>query len=220
MAQIDEKQRRTAEWLADQVAKTDPNRYALWNLWGSVGSGKSSVLRLVAKSLFDRGFVAIIVAAPGGEVDAAPIALMSTASQLKSANLLNGELAKLTNPRRRWTEKLELLTKAVERNFDKVVLLCDEPARWYRSSESILCDTPDHCARSYADWIVNETNCRRVVSGWVSGSVPYNQRTPAPRLDDGRAFLTEVSDWARLARSPGYCVSRFRSQCPAARYGE
>ena len=98
MAQIDEKQRRTAEWLADQVAKTDPNRYALWNLWGSVGSGKSSVLRLVAKSLFDRGFVAIIVAAPGGEVDAAPIALMSTASQLKSANLLNGELAKLTNP--------------------------------------------------------------------------------------------------------------------------
>ena len=220
MAQIDEKQRRTAEWLADQVAKTDPNRYALWNLWGSVGSGKSSVLRLVAKSLFDRGFVAIIVAAPGGEVDAARSALMSTASQLKSANLLNGELAKLTNPRRRWTEKLELLTKAVERNFDKVVLLCDDrldgivrPNRSYATLQTTA-------QRSYADWIVNETNCRRVVSGWVSGSVPYNQRTPAPRLDDGRAFLTEVSDWARLARSPGYCVSRFRSQCPAARYGE
>ncbi len=195
MAQIDEKQRRTAEWLADQVAKTDANRYALWNLWGSVGSGKSSVLRLVANSLRGQGLVPIIVAAPGGEVDSAPIALLSTASQLESANLLNGEIAKLADPRRRWTEKLELLTRAVERHFDRVVLLCDEPARWYRSSESALYDTPDRCARSYADWIVNETNCRRVVTGWVSGFVPYDQRTPAPRLDDGRAFLAEDGKW-------------------------
>jgi len=99
MATIDQKQQRTAHWLVDQVLKAAPNRDAVWNLTGAVGSGKTSVLRLVAESLRQTSLIPVLVTAPAGEVDAAPIALFEAASHLKRAALLNGESDILTDPR-------------------------------------------------------------------------------------------------------------------------
>jgi hypothetical protein len=157
-------------------------------------------MRLVAKSLRDQGLVPVVVSAPADEVDSAAIALLTTASRMKEEDLLKGELITLTDPRQPWSAKLDALTGALDSHFDRVVLLCDEPGRWYRPSESTLDDTPDYCARSYADWIVKETNCRRVVSGWVSGFVQSDQRVWAPRLDDGRTFLAENGGWGEASQ--------------------
>ena len=195
MAQIDEKQRATADWLSRQILAAKPDRNALWHLAGTVGSGKTSVLRLVAESLRSAGLLPVMVGAPGGEVDAAPIALLEMAAPLKAAQHLNGETAVLRDPRRTWAEKMDAITTAVNNSLKSVVLLCDEPTRWYHREESLLDDTPDYCARSLAEWIARDACCRRVISGRIPDDVPPRDRTMAPRLDDGRDFLAENEYW-------------------------
>ncbi|MCY2994680.1 MAG: hypothetical protein NTY19_43485 [Planctomycetota bacterium] len=195
MATIDEKQHSTAGWLARQVRDTKPDRHAVWNLTGAVGSGKTSVLRLIAESLRAERLIPLTVTAPGGEVDAAPIALLEAASQLMAANLLNGESDILSDPTRRWTDKMDAVTAVVNKHHRDIVVLCDEPTRWYHQQESLLDDTPDFCARSLAEWIAKDAVCRRVITGWVPDDVPLLGRTKSPRLDDGRAFLAENEHW-------------------------
>jgi hypothetical protein len=53
MASLNDKQYYTATWLAAQVLDASPGQAAVWNLAGSVGTGKSSVLRKVHAILQD-----------------------------------------------------------------------------------------------------------------------------------------------------------------------
>jgi tetratricopeptide (TPR) repeat protein len=196
MATIKDKQGIFAEKLAEQVVRAPSGRDALWNLTGSVGAGKTSVLHLVQEHLWARGKVPLLLTAPAGEVDAGPIALSEAADQLEAAHLLNGEGSAINDPKVRWPDKLAAITAAIERNHNSIVLLCDEPTLWHRAPQATLEDTPEHCARSFSDWIARGSTCRRVVSGWVDEDVPVRSRPSVPRLDDGRSFLAEPSNWS------------------------
>jgi tetratricopeptide (TPR) repeat protein len=195
MATINEKQQNFAGKLVEQVLRFPTGRDALWNLTGSVGSGKTSVLHLIQESFWATGTIPLMVTAPAGEVDAGPIALLEAADQLEAAHLLNGERGAINDPKLRWSDKMAAITAAIERNHNSVVILCDEPALWHRTPQASLEDTPEHCARSFADWIARESTCRRIVSGWVDVDVPVRGRPPVPRLDDGRSFLAESGYW-------------------------
>ncbi len=180
MANLDDKQNATAARLVEQIRDARANSSAVWNLAGTVGTGKTSVLRLV-RQMLATDLVPLMVTAPGDEVDAAPIALLEMAGQLKTANLLNGEMATIDDPSRAWADKFDAVTNVVEKNWERVVILCDEPTRWYHQHKSLLGDTPDAIARKLAEWISEQTRCRRVISGWIPGNVSALHRTFAPR---------------------------------------
>ena len=78
-----------------------PGRGALWNLTGSVGSGKTSVLHEIQESCWAKGTIPLMVTAPAGEVDAGPIALLEAVDQLETAHLLNGERSAINDPKLR-----------------------------------------------------------------------------------------------------------------------
>jgi len=170
---------------------------ALWQLSGADGSGKTTILRRVAEQLPSEKLVPILVSAPAGQIDSAPIALLETARQLKSNGLLNGEMSIISDPAIRWREKMAAITKVVEKNHQDVVILCDEPTNWYPFQESLVADTPGDCARSLAEWMVKDAPCRRVVAGWSSNDRPAG-RTWAPRLNDGRELLVPDMNWEVL----------------------
>src|ERR1700693_636247 len=106
MATINEKQREFAGKLVEQGLRVPAGRDALWNLTGSVGSGKTSVLHLIQESFWAKETIPLMVTAPGGEVDAGPIALLEAAGQLEAVHLLNGEGSAINNARLRWSEKM------------------------------------------------------------------------------------------------------------------
>ncbi len=155
-----------------------------------------------------------MVTAPAGEVDTGPIALLEAVDQLETAHLLNGERSAINDPKLRWPDKMAAITAVIERNHNSVVLLCDEPTLWHRTPQASLEDTPEHCARSFADWIVKETTCRRIVSGWVDEDVPVRGRPPAPRLDDGLSFLAESSDWSSAGSVAGALNNELTQELP------
>src|ERR1035438_4021755 len=142
MKAIDDQQRATADLLVRDLLDTPAAPRAVWNLAGTVGSGKSLVLRMIQQSLTERGFSPLMVNAPAGDVDAASIALAGTASQLKTASLGTGEMAAFCNPEVTWIDKMAAIIGAVDRNSEKVVVLCDEPRGWYHHHESFIDDSP------------------------------------------------------------------------------
>jgi hypothetical protein len=195
MTPINDKQRDFAGKLVEQVFHVPAGRDALWNLTGSVGSGKTSVLHLIQEAFWKKEMIPLMVTAPAREADAGPIALLEVVDQLPP-HLLNGEHSAINNPKLRWTDKMAAITAVIERNHNSVVLLCDEPTLWHLTPQASLEDTPEHCARSFADWITRGSTCRRIISGWVDEDVPVRGRPQVPRLDDGRSFLVESSNWS------------------------
>lgn len=195
MATIDEKQSKVADWLVRRLLEARPGPDALWNIAGAPGAGKTAVLRLVQEALWSHNLIPVLVTAPSGEVDAAPIALLEMADQLHTHRLLNGAIAPLSDPTQRWADKMAAITSRVNQNPQSVVLLCDEPTRWYPNRQSLLGDPPAYTARLFAEWIAKDATCRRVISGRIPGEVPARSQTVVPRLDDGRAFLAEYRSW-------------------------
>src|SRR5208283_2792382 len=127
MPTLDEKQRDTAHELVWDAIFLRPGQDALWNLAGTVGSGKTTVLRRVAEQLRFERLIPLTISAPAGEIDSGSIAMLETASQLKDSNLLNGEMSVISDPKAHWRDKLEAIANAVERHHEQIVILCDEP---------------------------------------------------------------------------------------------
>src|SRR5271167_213527 len=90
MTTLDAIQTNRAQELVREVKALRPDTNALWQLIGADGSGKTTILRRVAEQLPSEKLVPILVSAPAGQIDSAPIALLETARQLKSNGLLNG----------------------------------------------------------------------------------------------------------------------------------
>jgi len=198
MTVLDEQQHEVADWLANSLKKVPANRRALWQLTGAVGSGKTNVLRLLGPRLLHLGLKPIFISAPADEVDSAAIALLETASQLEAYGLANGDLAAVRDPKSRWDNKLNAVTTAINKHLHDVAIVCDEPHRWYHTSHSDLDETPDHAARSFAEWIAKDARCRRVISGWIPDDTTPLGTTGAPRLPDGREVLTNGFYWGSL----------------------
>lgn len=195
MRTIHERQRELAERLVEDVVRTRPDRDTLWNLNGTVGSGKTTILQIAQTSLWEKKLIPVTVNAPHGEADAGPIALLEIVDQLEGAHLVNGERSVIDDPRIGWSQKLETITTSIERNHTSIVLLCDEPALWYGVPHASLEDTPEHCARSLAEWLARGPTCRRILSGRLDEDVPILRRVRAPKLEDGRSLLVEPELW-------------------------
>lgn len=205
MASINERQQAVAQDLVQELVAATSGRGAVWNLAGTVGSGKTSVLRLVRRALAVRtDVVPVMMSPPAGDVDTASIALIDAAIQLEAKGLLTGHMSDLSEPSLRWDAKMAIVTAALEAHADRVIILCDEPTRWYNNRESAMDDAPDYHARNFAEWIVGHARCRGLVAGWIPNDVPHERQKYAPYLDDAHPFLAEASEWretAPLARS-------------------
>lgn len=220
MLTLDEKQQAKADWFVERLTSRPADRSALWNLTGAVGSGKTTVLRRIADRLQLESLIPILITVPAGEIDAAPIALLETGNQLKNSGLLNGEMTVVSDPKRRWVEKMAVITDAVNRHHEEVVLLCDEPMFWYRLHESSVNDSPDDCSRKLAEWIANDAPCRRVMTGLLPSNRPVAAYAVAPRLEDGREFLASEDDWGDLGAGRLSCETPCRSHFLAGRSGK
>lgn len=158
MSGLDELQNELAEALVEELlSPLGTGQSALWNLTGAVGSGKSTTLRLVETKLREsKSLIPIHLQAPG-EVDSAPIAILSAATQLKAHQMLNGELERICDPRLTLAEKLTALGPTLEKHRNDVVLICDEPLYWQRKEWGD--------SQNLGRWLVREVPCRRLISG-------------------------------------------------------
>ena len=142
MTKLKELQDRTAAKIVERLTGPSSRRNSLLYLTGAAGSGKTTILRRMADHLRREGcWIPILVSAPNREHDAGPIALLETAGQLRENEILDGEVAILSDPRRCWADKMATIT-GWWIGRDDVVLLCDEPAVWYQGEESLLEHTP------------------------------------------------------------------------------
>ena len=211
MPTLSERQDQTAVQLVRKLHGLTPGRESLLNLTGAVGSGKTSVLRRVAEELHrEKRWIPVLVTAPNRENDSGPIALLETAGQLRASELLNGEVAILSDPRTRWADKMAAITEVVDKHCEDVVFLCDEPALWYQGEESLLEDTPQFSARLFAEWVASGARCRRIITGRIPGDAKPAGRIATPSLDDGREMLAHQGDWGILWDS----ASRLRESLP------
>ncbi len=199
MPTLSERQDQTAVQLVRKLHGLTPGRGSLLNLTGAVGSGKTSVLRRVAEELHrEKRWIPVLVTAPNRENDSGPIALLETAGQLRASELLNGEVAILSDPRTRWADKMAAITEVVNKHCEDVVFLCDEPALWYQGEESLLEDTPQFSARLFAEWVASGARCRRIITGRIPCDAKPAGRIATPSLDDGREMLAHQGDWGIL----------------------
>ena len=63
MTTLDAKQTEKAQEIVEHLKALQPDRNALWQLSGAVGSGKTTILRRVAEQLSSKGLVPIYVSA-------------------------------------------------------------------------------------------------------------------------------------------------------------
>jgi len=211
MLTLSERQVDVASTLVERLKDLSPGPSALWNLIGAAGSGKTTILRHVAEELHrDETCIPVLVTAPNRENDSGPIALLETAGQLRAKELLNGEVAILSDPRTCWADKMTAIAEVVHRHREDVVILCDEPALWYQGEESLLEDTPQYSARLFAEWVASGARCRRIITGRIPGDAKPAGRVATPRLDDGREILTHQEDWGILWDN----ASRLRDSLP------
>lgn len=198
MPTLREKQENVAIRLLDGVLNVPPDRHALFNLVGEVGVGKSTVLGLIAARLRSRGLIPLRISVPQREADSAAMVMLEASQQLKAAQLANGDLAALSDPRTCWSRKMGVFARSLEANADKLVVLCDEPARWHGSDDTRPDDLPVTCAKEIAGWVIHEARLRRIVTDRLPDGAPTTQRVSAPRLDDGIEALSDAVDWDRL----------------------
>src|SRR5208337_5238839 len=86
MPTLSERQDETAVELVRKLHGLTAGRKSLLNLTGTAGSGKTTVLRRVVDELNrEKRWIPVLVTAPNRENDSGPIALLETASQLRTS---------------------------------------------------------------------------------------------------------------------------------------
>lgn len=200
-----EKQNEVAEAITRDVLGWSPNEFAVHNIAGAVGAGKTSLLRLVGEKIKAENKIPIFLSSPNTDADTGCILLSQIYDSLQANGILNGQAQVVDDPKRKWKDKFELLTAAVDAASEDVVVLCDEPSYWFnRHQAANLTDTPDHQVKMLADWVLKRAECRRIVTGGVpSESIQSGDRTFAPRVPDGSELLDDKTNWFSLGNLAG-----------------
>ncbi|MCG5534665.1 tetratricopeptide repeat protein [Ectothiorhodospira mobilis] len=104
-----------------------------WQVRGNHFAGKSTLLRYLANAISEeKRYVPVLLQPPERAPDAGMAALLDVAEALAKAGCLGREdLEQLQAADLRWEEKLDALSRWLEAWADDVVLLCDDPERWY-----------------------------------------------------------------------------------------
>ncbi len=151
-----------ADELADVIGHQDIDRTFV--IRGPWGSGKTSLLHALVPRLAERGLFPVVVSPPPRDMDTGAAALLQIGEALQQHGFLDGELAKLEDPQRRWHEKLSATLGWVEHNQQEVVLLCEEVDKWTvppTADESFSPYSNRH-VQEVVDAIHGRLDCRRV----------------------------------------------------------
>jgi tetratricopeptide (TPR) repeat protein len=182
-----------ANELADTIVHQDVERtFVIGGRWGS---GKTSLLRALVPRLADRGLFPVVVSPPPRDMDTGAAALVQIGEALQQHGFLNGELAMLEDPQRRWSEKLSATLGWVEHNKQDVVLLCEEADKWTvppTADESFSPYSNRH-VQEVVDAIHVRLHCRRVLTS-SSPQAAKSDRRYDLRWDTNPSWLLEATD--------------------------
>jgi tetratricopeptide (TPR) repeat protein len=182
-----------ADELAEMVVRQRVGQtFVIGGRWGS---GKSSLLQALKPRLADQGLFPVVVAPPPRDMDTGAVALVQIGESLQQHALLNGELATLENPQRRWPEKLSATLGWVEQNKGAVVLLCEEVDKWTvppTADESFSPYSNRH-VQDVVDAIHGRVHCRRVLTSSSAQTANGYYRYDLPK-DTHPSWLLEAAD--------------------------
>ncbi len=201
--------------IFDEICAADPTTDAVWQIGGTAGSGKRSLLNQLSRRLTSSGITSIRMSAPSNQYDSVAIASMRLASGLNSQGLIEGDFSAFTDVRRTWDDKFSIIRSAVDRGATQITLLCDEPGLWLRDSDGEGGkDAYQANGRRFVDWLWNEMQCRRIITGWAPDQRP-RPRFVVPKRITSAATLLSVSEYwgvletvaAELAQKGGQRLS-------------
>ncbi len=157
--------------------------------------GKSTALRLVAERLRAAGLLPVLVDPPRRSLDAGPVALVQAAVGLSNGG--DGMLQLLTKEAS-WVEKLSLVLERVEREAERVVILCDEP--FHGASHKRGDAYSWHAEEAFRSLLA--VACRRIVAGMLprgATALVRGHRHHLERRSDPLPWLEDAEAWGVLA---------------------
>ena len=174
------------------------------SIHGSIGSGKTRLLRDLATQLASRGAIPLYLSPPQGEEDTAGAAIAAAADTLKDHRLLNGESADLRDLLVSRERKIEIILSGIGKASNSVVLLLDEPARWiasetYGESSSVAREFALQVSRD----LITKSHCRVVYTGRAFGIQAEEETYRLPKAwneSDLPSSLVNHPTWKEVNR--------------------
>ncbi len=171
-----------------------------WQVRGGHFAGKSTLLRQLAKKMAaeEEGYVPVLVQPPERAPDAGVAALVDVAEGLAEAGRIDkAGLDRLRDDERQWEDKLGELSRWLESGADDVVLLCDDPERWYYQAG----EDSDHFRQRAGEVLerLMTAPCRVVVTGnlrhsWGRSGRRWFLETSSPAEE----WLRDATAWGDL----------------------
>lgn len=154
---------KVEEVCTDLLAELPAGKF--WQVLGSPFAGKSTLLRQLAEGMAkDENYVPVLVQPPERAPDAGVAVLLDVAKALAQAGRIGKEeLERLRATDIQWENKLRELSRWLESGADDVVLLCDDPERWYYQAG----EDSDHFRQRTGEVLerLMAAPCRVVVTG-------------------------------------------------------
>lgn len=190
-------QRQVASETLDTILGQQPGSEAVIQIAGAVGSGKTSLLQYVNKLAKETDIKPVFIRAQVEPVDTAATVLSELIDHLLDAEAIEpSELYR--DPFVSWDQKFDLVQSAFEDQRDRLLLICDEPSRWFHLG-SELSDLPDREARKLFHWVFQRVSCRRIIAGWIPEDFETPKHNFVPALEDGRELLSDTTVWSEAA---------------------
>ena len=164
---------------------------------GRWGSGRSSLMQALKPRLADLGLLPVLVSPPPRDMDTGAAALLQIGEALQQQGLIDGELAKLEDPQRRWHEKLATTLDWVDQNKQDLVLLCEEVDKWTvppTADESFSPYSNRH-VQELANAIHQRIHCRRVLTSSLAPTSNEYHRYDLPRDSHPSWLLLSTDTW-------------------------
>ena len=193
VAVLPEVDRLQRDWLEELPARW------FWQVEGGHFAGKSTLLRRLAATAREEGYVAVLVQPPERAPDAGMAAMLDVARGLAAAGVIGADdLAGVRDGGRRWADKLEDLERWLELEPERVVLFCDDPVRWSSGTG----EDSDHFRRQVDEVIerLMAAPCRKVVTGKPClARQRKDRRWSLKAVSAAAPWLRERAAWGELA---------------------
>ncbi|WP_231364999.1 tetratricopeptide repeat protein [Thioalkalivibrio sp. ALgr3] len=193
VAVLPEVDRLQRDWLEELPARW------FWQVEGGHFAGKSTLLRRLAATAREEGYVAVLVQPPERAPDAGMAAMLDVARGLADGGVIGADdLAGVRDGRRLWADKLEDMERWLALEPDRVILFCDDPVRWSSGTG----EDSDHFRRQVDEVIerLMAAPCRKVVTGKPCLARQRKDRRWALKaVSAGAPWLREGAAWGELA---------------------
>lgn len=190
---LDQQQAETSQEIIERLQELPSSPSSILHMRGSVGTGKTATLRKLSK-LAANDFKTVFVRTQSDPAESGATVLAEMIDSLRIHGILSREDKTFEDARCPWDDKFALVKEAVNSHQNSLLLICDEPSRWFANGRDIT-DAPDREGRMLSDWIFEEIPCRRVVSGFVPAELGQIEFFEAPAMRDGQDLLSATELW-------------------------